>query len=98
MTYYPNYFDADQLYDLENDPYDRNNLAYNTEYKEELIRLQEQLKKQLDKFEHPYNLGDTAYLRSNNFKALCEKARKNAIFPDWWTRDWKNFDWPPDNK
>lgn len=97
MTYYPNYFDADQLYDLENDPYERNNLAYNPEYSKELKRLQSQLQKQLNKFEHPYNLGDTTYLRSAEFKALCEKARKNAKFPDWWTRDWKDFSWPPEN-
>jgi arylsulfatase A-like enzyme len=45
--YAKNYFDADQLYDLENDPRERTNLAGNPEYWEVLQKLKAELKTHL---------------------------------------------------
>jgi arylsulfatase A-like enzyme len=46
----PGYFDPDQLYDLEKDPNETNNLAYNPKYKDVLEDMKNELKKYLAKF------------------------------------------------
>ncbi len=45
---YPAYFEADQLYNLKEDPLERNNLANDKVYEEELIAMKKRLKAQLD--------------------------------------------------
>ncbi len=42
---FPHYFDADQLYDLENDPYEQDNLIHEPQHSEQVSKLREQLKK-----------------------------------------------------
>lgn len=42
---FPHYFDPDQLYDLEKDPFEQNNLFGNERYDEYLNKLRKQLKK-----------------------------------------------------
>ena len=46
----PGYFDPDQLYDLENDPGETHNLAYDSKYKDILEDMKNELKKYLAKF------------------------------------------------
>lgn len=43
MKKYPAFFDADQLYNLETDPDEQNNLAYNPEYKEIVKEMKAEL-------------------------------------------------------
>lgn len=47
ITAYPDYFDTDQLYNLETDPNEQTNLAKNPEYTDVLQRMKEHLVKQL---------------------------------------------------
>jgi arylsulfatase A-like enzyme len=45
---YPGYYDADQLYDLENDPKELNNLAKQPEFAAKLVEMKAELKRCLD--------------------------------------------------
>lgn len=51
---FPNYFDADQLYNLNTDIFEQNNLAYDPEYAEILKEMKERLKKELEIFPHTF--------------------------------------------
>lgn len=53
---YPGYFDDDQLYNLKNDPHEKNNLAYNPEFKEPLKKMQKKLKTYSEKL--PFAFGE----------------------------------------
>ena len=97
MQKYPSYFDADQLFDLENDPYEQNNLAYNLEYKDKLQEMQEVLKGYLASFDHAYHFEDTAFMHTEKYAELAEKSR--AIGTEWipWLRrDHGYIKWPPE--
>lgn len=99
MEHYPGYFDADQLYDLENDPYEQNNLAYQTENAEKLSEMQQILQDYLSSFNHVYPLEDTTFMRSENFKPLVEKSRSiGTDYIPWLRRDHGNIAWPPENR
>ena len=50
----PNFFDADQLYDLVKDPNEQNNLADNPEYSEILQDMQAELTRQLSVMPGPF--------------------------------------------
>lgn len=97
-TFYPHYFDADQLYDLKNDPYEQNNLAYDPKYKDKVVQLKSALQKYLDRFQHPFDLEDTTFLRSDSFQKLVEETLKlKPTDIDWYNRDWGEIVWPPKN-
>lgn len=53
---HPHYFDADQLYDLEADPYERHNLIDEPEHQQIADQLRERLLRQLTAFEHEFPL------------------------------------------
>jgi len=52
----PGYFDPDQLYDLEADPGEMNNLANNPEYREILLELKAELQEYLDDLPGKFDL------------------------------------------
>jgi arylsulfatase A-like enzyme len=52
--HYPGYYDADQLYDLQKDPGETNNLAGNPEYASELQRMQKLFGEQLPQNGRPF--------------------------------------------
>ncbi len=97
MEYYPAYFDPDQLYDLRNDPYEQNNLAYEEEYQDKLNEMQEKLRNYLVTFDHPYDLGDTVFMRSEKYSELVEKSRSYGTdWISWFSRDHGVLKWPPE--
>ena len=51
---FPHYFDEDQLYDLEADPCEQNNLAAELIYAPILTDLKDKLRKELEKLPHPF--------------------------------------------
>ena len=91
--YHPAYFDVDQLYDLSKDPYEQNNLAQNPEYKDELERMKNALKKYTDSFRHPFPLDKNDFQNLPGYKKAAETAKaKGTDFIPWWDR---TLDYPP---
>jgi arylsulfatase A-like enzyme len=97
MTYYPHYFDADQLYDLRRDPYEQRNLAGRPAAQDTLRRMRSALREVLATFRHPYPLDTPPFQASDQFARLAQRARQEAnpeAIP-WWPGD---LEWPPDDR
>jgi len=76
---YPHYFDPDQLYDLENDPYERNNLAGDSEFAPVLRDMRARLRKYLDTFARPFPLDDiNGFYNSQRYEELKDKIRRKV--------------------
>ncbi len=54
IRYHPHYYDPDQLYDLEKDPGEKNNLAANPEYAEMLTKMKTEMIKYLNDLPGPF--------------------------------------------
>lgn len=96
MEKFPAYFDADQLFNLEEDPYELNNLAYDPSWEAELNRLQNVLADHVSTFDHAYPLADTSFMRTEEYKELVEKSRSYGTdYIPWLRRDHGRIQWPP---
>ena len=93
-SYFPGYFDADQLYHLDNDPYEQHNLAYKKDYADIKNNMQGALKNKLNTFRHPYYMKDTSFMNLPEYKAGINKAKEKGISVPWWDR---NINFPPDS-
>lgn len=97
MEKYPGYFDQDQLYDLESDPYEQNNLADDPAYKEVLTNMQEELKIYLETFNNPFRLEEISFMKTYHYKELIRKSRAlGTDWIDWLERDHGTIIWPPE--
>ncbi len=93
MLCHPGYFAADQLYDLENDPYEQNNLAYHPDYYSVLKKMKNKLAQYTNSFRHPYSLEDTSFMVLPEYKNAAENTRERGTsFIDWWHRE---LNYPP---
>lgn len=72
MHHYPRYFDADQLYDLENDPGEQHNLASDTGHAQLLAEMQSRLTRRLQAFDHPFDLTLDPYLKTDEYRSLTK--------------------------
>jgi len=83
---YPGYFDGDELYDVEADPREQRNLAFDPAHAEVLADMRRRLSAYTSTFAHPFDLDDVAFLRSDRFRRLADETRKigTAHIP-WWT-------------
>jgi arylsulfatase A-like enzyme len=99
MEHYPHYFDADQLYDLANDPYEQKNLVNLPENRAKLNEMQQLLQGYLSTFNHIYPLADTAFMWSEDFKPLIEKSLSiGTDYIPWLQRDHGSIIWPPNSE
>ena len=73
LQFYPGYFDQDQLYDLENDPYEQHNLAEDPKYRNNLKRMKQGLEKHLRTFKHPFDLREEPFMKSKTYQQLTQK-------------------------
>lgn len=102
VTSYPHYFDMDQLYDLESDPYEQKNLAEDPKYKEVIARLRPTLQKYLDSFDHPFDLDEIPFMKTKKYQRLVKKSKELASrYADWPSMTWVKRDhgtivWPPE--
>jgi len=78
----PHWYDPDQLFDLENDPLEQNNLADDPAYAEQLKPMQAKLQKYLDRFDHPFDLTVNPFCKTEQFKEMVKTARRTPL-PAW---------------
>lgn len=96
---YPAYFAPDQLYDLENDPYEQNNLVQNPEYQAELERMQEALDAQLKAFDHPYDMNTDPFRQTSKYQQLVEKTKAlGTDYIPWLRSHHGGIVWPPNDR
>ena len=96
MKSFPAYFEQNQLYDLDIDPYEQNNIY--PQQKSIALELQTVLRAHLDSFQHPFDLTDIEYLDGDAFKKqyAVDLEYDLANIP-WLSRDHGSFSWPPKN-
>lgn len=86
--YHDGYFDADQLYDLENDPWEQVNLAYLPEYKNTLDSLRSILTDFCSSYNHPYPIDNDGYMQTEGYrKAVRTTKNKGTDEIKWWDRE-----------
>ncbi|MEQ8704957.1 MAG: sulfatase-like hydrolase/transferase [Phaeodactylibacter sp.] len=94
--FYPHYFDANQLYDLENAPYEQYNLANDPAYADALVRMKTTLQRHLSDFQRPFPMAYDAFRDGEAFDRLKKATLRldpNSI--PWYKRDWGEIEWPP---
>lgn len=85
-----NYFEPDQLYNLDNDPDELVNLARKPEYAENLSEMKKRLKRILATFDHPFEIDHVEdFYYSHRYRQLCERARADVSFEGqyWWEKE-----------
>ena len=78
----PHWYDPNQLFDLEKDPLEQNNLADDPAFREQLEMMQAKLKKYLDRFDHPFDLTIHPFCKTEEFRSLVDVARRQPL-PPW---------------
>ncbi len=68
--YKPHFFEPDQLYDIEKDPFERNNLAHDPAYADILKDIKAELGKYLSRFERPFPLEVPPFMESEAYQKL----------------------------
>lgn len=97
MQAFPGYFDQDQLYDLQRDPYELNNLAGEPAYAEKIDSLKDILREHLQTFIHPFSLEPIPFLSSKRYEELQEVNRSYDLSNiPWLRRDHGGISWPPE--
>lgn len=97
IQHFPNYFDQDQLYNLEEDPYEISNLAYDENYAEILKKMKNVLTEHLQTMNHPFYLERISYMETKDYKKKAAKTRAlGTQHIVWW--DESNVTWPPENE
>jgi arylsulfatase A-like enzyme len=96
MQFFPHYFDQDQLYDLEEDPYELNNLAYLEEYRDVLEEMKGVLQGYMDRFRHPYDLERIPFMETGTYRQMAENTKDiGTDYIEWFSRDHGGLDYPP---
>jgi len=90
IPYKPTYFDPDQLYDLEADPFTRTNLAYVPGYEEIVQEMKHELAKVTETFERPFPVFDVdPFMKTMQYRDLVSK-RFQVVQQEY--RDFKGYD------
>lgn len=96
IEHFPHYFDQDQLYDLEKDPYEQNNLAKYPDYQNVLADMKNRMQKYLNTFKHPYDLSKIDFMESEEYKELADNTRSiGTAYIKWLPRDHGKIIYPP---
>jgi arylsulfatase A-like enzyme len=94
--YHKGYFDADQLYDLENDPWEQNNLVYDPDYSDILDKMKEKMKKFTSTFDFPFPLENDHFMISTAYEQVVSSTKNTGTSQIyWWKRE---LEYPPEIK
>lgn len=86
--YHSGYFDADQLYDLESDPWEQKNLAYDPDYSDVLDLMKTKLKEFLATMDHPFPLENDVYMNSDAYREVVKSTKNTGTSQIyWWKRE-----------
>ena len=97
MNGFPCYFDQDQVYNLEDDPYEQENLYSQMRDSEELRVLKAALEEHLESFAHPFDLIQIPFLETEEYRKLTEKNLAfDLLSIPWLSRDHGFIIWPPE--
>lgn len=97
MNGFPCYFDQDQAYNLEDDPYEQENLYSQMRDSEELRVLKAALEEHLESFAHPFDLTQIPFLETEEYRKLTEKNLAfDLLSIPWLSRDHGFIIWPPE--
>ncbi|MEM6911193.1 MAG: sulfatase-like hydrolase/transferase [Verrucomicrobiota bacterium] len=95
-AHFPGYFDPDQLYDLEKDPYQLENRWHDPELAGVRARLRQGLREHTSSFAHAFPEEADPFLVSEDYQRLVEAARREGPpEPAWESRDLDAISWPP---
>ena len=78
LPFKPAYFDADQLYNIEQDSLERHNLAYLPAYKEILKDMKMELQKHTSKYKISFPIEAPAYMLSMDYQEKINKRKQLA--------------------
>ncbi len=99
MQFFPHYFDQDQLYDLETDPFEQQNIYDSMAGSEIVQRLKARLEEHLQTFDHPFTLEPDPFLESETYRELQQENRSFDIYTiPWLSRDHGEMVWPPEKE
>ena len=74
MLCYPHFFEPDQLYDLENDPYETKNLVGSSDHAEVVDNMRQRLKSRLDSIGAPFPLDSPdPFMLSDRYGERCAR-------------------------
>jgi arylsulfatase A-like enzyme len=76
--YKPAFFEPDQLYDIQADPFERNNLADDPAYASVLAEMKQQLAGHLEQFDRPFPLAVPTFMETDAYRKLVQ-ARMDRI-------------------
>jgi arylsulfatase A-like enzyme len=99
MQFFPAYFDQEQLYDLEADPYEQNNIYREMADSEVVKEMKKALADHLATFRHPFQLEPDPFMESAGYQVLTEKNLAFDIYTiPWLSRDHGEMVWPPEEE
>ncbi len=76
MHMHPHYFEPDQLYDLENDPEEKKNLADDPKYADVLKDMKSRLQGYTEEFSEPFDVDKVdPFVKSGKYRELIENSR-----------------------
>lgn len=78
LPFKPHFFDPEQLYDLEKDPFERNNVAEDPAYADQLKELKDELFQITATFKRPFPKEAPAFMTTEKYAQLVEKRKKMA--------------------
>ncbi len=74
------YWDQDRLHDLESDPGEQENLADDPEHAAILAEGKKRLRRYLDRFEHPFDLTEQPFLKTDRFRELAARTTEDVEY------------------
>lgn len=94
---FPGYFDQDQLYHLEEDPYEQENLFDSMRDEEIFKSLKNILEAHLASFDHPFDLTQIPFMETGAYRKLIETNLEfDLLSIPWLSRDHGFIRWPPE--